>query len=167
MKNEVIKLIGENNYQNFIFNKCSENIAVYELQKSSKYVNNVDGIYFVFTKLKENRNVQNHLVYEIDNEFYEFIYFGIAGGLTSNGKEGDQKLRGRINNVVGSNSIRRAIKWNSIMKDNEFASFIVYYCYLKQPKNFEDKIYQYLKNLKLNYPLLNLKRGRPSKSNSK
>jgi hypothetical protein len=64
---------------------------------------------------------------------------------------------------VGSNSIRRAIKWNSTMKDNDFESFTVYYCYLKQPKSFEDKIYDYLKKQKLAYPLLNGKRGRPPK----
>jgi hypothetical protein len=163
MKTEIKNLIETNNYQNFKFNKCPENIAVKELKISSQNVKDVDGIYFVFTNRNENRNVQDHLVFEINNKFYEFIYFGIAGGLTSTGKEGDQKLQGRINNVVGSKSIRRAIKWNSTMKDNDFESFTVYYCYLKQPKSFEDKIYDYLKKQKLAYPLLNGKRGRPPK----
>jgi hypothetical protein len=163
MKTEIIDLIQINNQQNFIFNKCQQNIAAAELKKSTQKVSDVDGIYFVFTQLKANRQVQEHLVYEINNNFYEFIYFGIAGGITANGKEGNQKLNGRINNVVGSKSIRRAIKWNMTMEENDLTSFTVFYCYLKQPKSFEDKIYEYLKNQKLKYPLLNAKRGKPPK----
>lgn len=163
MKTEIIDLIQINNHQNFMFNKCPHNIAAAELKKSTQKVSDVDGIYFVFTQLEANRQVQEHLVYEINNSAFEFIYFGIAGGLTANGKEGDQKLNGRINNVVGSKSIRRAVKWNITMEENNLRSFTVFYCYLKQPKSFEDKIYEYLKNQKLKYPLLNAKRGKPPK----
>jgi hypothetical protein len=163
MKEEILDLIQINNHQNFIFSKCPQNIAVGELKKNTQKVSDVDGIYFVFSELKANRQVQEHLVYEINNNAYEFIYFGIAGGLTANGKEGNQKLNGRINNVVGSKSIRRAIKWNITLEENDLTSFTVFYCYLKQPKSFEDKIYKYLKNQKLKYPLLNVKRGKPLK----
>ena len=163
MKTEIIKLIQNNNHQNFIFSKCIQDNAAAELKKSTQNVKDVDGIYFVFTQLEANRQIQEHLVYEINNNTYEFIYFGIAGGVTANGKEGDQKLNGRINNVVGSKSIRRAVKWNTTLEENGLTSFTVFYCYLKQPKSFEDKIYEYLNNQKLRYPLLNAKRGRPRK----
>ena len=164
MKTEIIDLITINNNQNFIFNKCLDIVAVSELKERTRNVPNVDGIYFVFTTLIANRNVQKHLIYKINNNSYEFIYFGIAGGLKANGKEGDQKLKRRINNVVGNNSIKRAIKWNVVLKENSFTSFTVFYCLLKEPKSFEDKIYSYLKKEILKYPLLNQKRGRPPKS---
>jgi hypothetical protein len=164
MKTEIINLIDENGNQNFIFNKSpSDSSALNELRSTTKNVPEEDGIYFVFTPLNENRLVEDHLIYTINDRYYEFIYFGIAGGVTADGKEGDQKLRKRINNVVGSNSISRAIKWNEALNENNLPSFTVFYCLLNQPKNIEDKIYSYLKEGKLKYPLLNKKRGRPSK----
>ena len=65
--------------------------------------------------------------------------------------------------LISSKSIRRAFKWNITMEENDLTSFTVFYCYLKQPKSVEDKIYEYLKNQKLKYPLLNAKRGKPPK----
>ena len=163
MKKEITDLITNNDYKNFIFNKCRNDVAVAELKNKTQNVPDVDGIYFVFTPLIQDRIVQEHLVYKLNNNLYEFIYFGIAGGLKANGKEGNQKLNGRINNVVGNNSIRRAIKWNDTMNENNFELLTVFYCLLDQPKNFEDRIYDYLKKEKLKYPLLNGKRGRPPK----
>ncbi len=63
---------------------------------------------------------------EINNSTFEPIYFGIARGLKANGKEGNQKLNGRINNLVGSKSIRRAVKWNITMQENALTSFTVF-----------------------------------------
>ncbi len=164
MKTEIINLIAENGNQNFIFSSCSsESAALNELRSTTKNVPEKDGIYFVFSPLNQNRIIDDHLIYTINDRHYEFIYFGIAGGVTAAGKEGDQKLRKRINNVVGSNSIRRAIKWNETLNENNLPSFTVFYCLLNQPKNIEDKIYGYLNEGKLKYPLLNKKRGRPAK----
>jgi hypothetical protein len=163
VKTEIIDLIAANRHLHFIFEKCkSDETAVAELKKSTQNVPNTDGVYFVFKLLSENRNIENHLTYKINNIFYEFIYFGKAGGISSKGKAGKQKLFGRINNVGGGN-IRRAIKWNQEMYKNNTDSFTVYYCLLEQPQTFEERIYRYLKKEKLKYPILNKKRGRPAK----
>jgi hypothetical protein len=163
MKTEILDLIAINRYQNFIFEKCkSDDSAVAELKKRTQNVPNKDGVYFVFAHFAEDRNIENHLTYEINNNIYELIYFGKAGGLTSKGKEGEQKLIGRMNAVVGED-ISRAIKWNQEMHKNHINSLTVYYCLLEQPQIFEEKIYTYLKNEKLKYPMLNKKRGRPAK----
>jgi hypothetical protein len=166
MKSKIIDLIARNRFQHFIFDKCKNNdSAVAELRKRSKDVPNKDGVYFVFIPIAENRNIKNHLTYEINNILYEFIYFGKSGGVTSIGKEIDHKLVYRINNVVGG-GMRRAIKWNQEMHKNNIDSFTVYYCLLDQPQIFEEQIYTYLKIEKLKYPMLNNKRGRPKKIKS-
>lgn len=165
MKSELLALLSVKTDGNFILERSKNNQeAIRNLKYITRDVPDKDGIYFVLTPLIKNRIVEEHLIYEVNEEIYEFIYFGIAGGLTSNGKERVQKLRGRINNVVGSNSIRRAIKWNETMIKYNFSSFKVLYYFLPQPKEIEDKIYDYLKRENLKFPLLNLKRGRPNGS---
>lgn len=154
------ELIVENDFKHFIFKKCkNDDLAVSELKKITKKVPNEDGVYFVFRPLDVNRNVDKHLIYYLNNNQYELIYFGKAGGVTSNGKVIRQKLVGRINNVVGEN-ISRAVKWNQVMNENNIDYLTVYYCVVTEPQNFEEKIYSFLKNENLSYPILNKKRGR-------
>lgn len=105
--------------------------------------------------------LSEHVHCAINGDDYELIYFGKAGGITKKGKVTNQGLNGRINNVVGAKSIKRAIYWNTQMLAKNISSITVFYCCLDQPQIFEAQLYDYLKKNKLDYPMLNAKRGRP------
>ncbi len=119
--NEIIELRG-NSYFEFT-NNTSNHIR--HLKEQSLEVPDTPGIYLVFRKsiLNEFQSSFSHLIYLIEGENYELIYFGKAGGLTQKGKAIKQGLRGRINNVISDSKrelkdIKRANYWNIIM--NEF-----------------------------------------------
>jgi hypothetical protein len=144
----------------FVFNANHEN-PVKHLKDVTANVPETDGLYYVFAKA--NSSSPNHLVFDLDKQQYELIYFGIAGGVTKNGKEGKQKLKGRINNVVGSSSIKRAKYWQQEMHKQQIEEFIVFYLIHPNPQVEEATYYTYLNTNGLIYPLLNKKRGRPNK----
>ena len=145
----------------FVFNANHEN-PVKHLKEVSANVPETNGLYYVFAKA--NPSSPFHLVFALDNQQYELIYFGIAGGVTKNGKEGKQKLKSRINNVVGSSSIKRAKYWQQEMYKQQIEEFIVFYSIHPNPQEEEASYYTYLNSNSLIYPLLNKKRGRPNKS---
>jgi len=144
----------------FVFNANHEN-PVKHLKEVSANVPETDGLYYVFAKA--NLSSPNHLVFDLDKQQYELIYFGIAGGVTKNGKEGKQKLKGRINNVVGSSSIKRAKYWQQEMHKQQIEEFIVFYAIHQNPQLEEASYYTFLNSNGLIYPLFNKKRGRPNK----
>ena len=161
MKRGITSLIEESNYNHFDF-KSGQNDPTKHLKSASLDVPDVDGIYFVFTPRKDVTECDGHLNFDLDNRKLKLIYFGIAGGIAKSGKIGNQKLKGRINNVVGASSIKRAKYWDAFMTSNGIEEFKIYYCPLAQPQNFEKSFYQYLDTNKLIYPALNKRRGRPS-----
>ncbi len=159
MQQAIISLLEQSNYLHFIFSSV-EKSAVSHLKLLTKDVPNKDGLYSVFADKVEGVT-DAHLIYHIESKEYQLIYFGISGGETKRGKKGAQKLRARINNVVGSDSCNWAIYWNNEMRKNKFLQFVVFYCPYTPPKEFEMEIYLNVNELK--YPLLNKKRGRIKK----
>jgi hypothetical protein len=157
MKKIILENIEKDNYSSFIFEHQESN-PVKHLKSVSEKVPNTDGIYFVFAK--KNNDTKEHLLFNILNSEYEIYYFGIAGGTTQKGKNSKQKLIGRINNVVGTPSVKRAIYWNNEMVKHNLSEFIVFYSLNNQPKEIEDCIYNFLNKNNLSYPKLNKPRGR-------
>lgn len=160
MKTVILGLISANNYQSFSF-QSGHNDPISHLRTVTRNVPNESGMYFVFAPKDSKRNTPPHVEFGIKGRDYELVYFGKAGGATTKGKNTRQKLNGRINNVVGTPSIKRAIYWNVVMSKKIIPYFEVFYCYLDQPQAVEELIYSYLKSNKLDYPMLNGKRGRP------
>lgn len=161
MKEKIQQQIESAEYANFVFKPMEKN-PVHHLKDVSKNVPYSDGNYYVFSE--SNNNTSEHLLFTIQELKLELIYFGVAGGETKNGKNGDQKLDGRINNVVGKPSIPRAKYWVQEMNRFKIEKLIVFYCKNLNPKEIEDFIYNFLKKNKLDYPKLNKKRGRQKKS---
>lgn len=160
---EIIEASG-NNY--FIF-RSEINNSVRHLKDQTEMVPNTSGLYLVFRKknIEEIANDFSHLNYSIEEEYYELLYFGKAGGLTKSGKVINQGLRSRINNVVSDSSralkhIKRANYWKIVMNEFNFYSLRVLYTELPNPQSIENIIYDFLDNNNLRYPLLNKKRGR-------
>lgn len=161
--NDIIQL-GVENYFNFKFNTDN---PVRHLKEQTAKVPNTPGLYLIFRKRGFGEDFTDfpHLNYIIEDENYELLYFGKAGGLTKNGKYILQGLNGRINNVVSESSrnlkdIRRAKYWNIIMKEFNFPEFRVIFSEDTNPQNNENKIYNFLDSNNLKYPLMNKKRGR-------
>ncbi len=158
MKDIISKQLNTNKH--FIF-KSKESKPVAHLRDVSKNVPDTDGNYYVFAN--SNVDTPEHLKFSLQDSDYELYYFGIAGGISKNGKIGKQKLKGRINNVVGKPSIKRAKYWDHEMLKYDIAKLDVYYFENPKPKDTEDYLYLYLNKNVLTYPKLNKKRGRPKK----
>jgi hypothetical protein len=161
--NEIIELRGTNSFE--FTNKTSNHIC--HLNEQTIEVPNTSGLYLVFRKQisDDSESTFSHLIYLIEGENYELIYFGKAGGLTKEGKAIKQGLRGRINNVItdsirGLKDIKRANYWNIIMKEFNIDQLRILYSEVSNPQDFENIIYKFLDNHNLKYPILNKKRGR-------
>ena len=161
MKQKILSQIKDSKFSKFVF-KANQVNPIEHLKTATANVPNNDGNYYVFANA--DKELPEHLIFNILNNDYELIYFGISGGVSKSGKVGLQKLKDRINNVVGSSSIKRAKYWDSEMKIYNINEFTVFYCINNNPKEIEDYIYEFLKSEKLNYPKLNKKRGRKKKS---
>jgi len=153
-----------NNHFNFYRNKRN---PIDHLKEQSAIVPNESGIYLVFTEKKSNLSTDNcnHLIYEIENNLYELLYFGKAGGTTQNGKKIIQGLNGRINNVVSDKhrnlkDENRANYWNIIMNEFNINELLIIYKLHNNPIEVENSIYDFLDKYNLKYPLINKKRGR-------
>ena len=161
--NEIIELSG---YSYFEFTNNTNN-HVKHLKEQTLGVPNSPGLYLVFRRniLDSENSTFSHLLYQIEGEFYELLYFGKAGGLTKKGKVIKQGLQGRINNVISDSirelkDIKRANYWNIVMNEININQLRVIYSEVSSPQDFENIIYNFLDSNNLKYPLLNKKRGR-------
>jgi hypothetical protein len=155
--NQIIELFDFEN-KKFEFEVGDENPTKL-LRRQTKNVPNLPGLYFVFSEKQSNDNLKSHLYFSLEGFDVELLYFGKAGGVTSNGKVLRQNLFGRINNVVNGD-IPRAKYWNAEMIANNESKFIVYYVLHENPSSIEKVIYNYLDFKSLTYPRLNKKLGR-------
>jgi hypothetical protein len=126
------------------------------------------GIYLVFAAI-ELSDTETHNIYKIDEKPYTLCYFGKGGGVSRNGKEFKQKLKGRINNVVSDSSrklkdLKRGRYWALILEEIKADSFLVFCQYHENPGDVEDKIYKEFESQRLAYPIMNKKRGRKKRS---
>ncbi len=166
MKKLIDSIISERNNNFFHFSRDSEN-TVRHLKEQSNRTPDSPGLYLVFRKITDEKMNTNlsHLHYRIENQNYQVLYFGKAGGLTKNGKVIKQGLRGRINNVVSDSSrnlidIKRALYWKIVMNEFDFSQFLIIYKTHENPQSIENIIYNYLDANNLQYPVMNKKRGR-------
>lgn len=162
---EVIESLLKRSQENlaFSFLRTEEN-QIKNLQNTTKYIPNTDGLYLVFSE-KKSEIVSEHLLYTINDKEYILCYFGKAGGTTKQGKILSQGLNGRINNVVSDRylklkDIKRAKYWNIIMQSNGIDKFYVRCIEISEPQVIEDEIYEELNSKQLKYPLMNKFRGR-------
>jgi len=158
MKEGITLLIKNNSLHSFEF-YSSQVDSVKHLRSVTTNIPDVDGLYFVFVE-EIDRKSEEHLFFDLFNQQFQLVYFGVAGGTAKTGKIGSQKLRGRINNVV-SKSIKRAKYWNEFMQKHNIKKFKVYCCPVIQPQNFEKECYSFLNKNNYRYPSLNKRRGRP------
>ena len=164
---ERIVNIIENKGDNFFeFNVNSLN-PVKHLMDMTDSVPEGPGIYLVFTNKNEADFCEycSHLNFFIDDDSFELVYFGKAGGLTSSGRLIRQGLKGRINNVVSDSGrnlkdVRRAVYWNLVMNEHSFQSLKVIYFEHYNPHDLENEIYTFLDNNNRKYPIMNKRRGR-------
>ncbi len=159
MREQVEQVIQGDQENRFVFERGYAD-PVSHLKEVTQSVPNLSGIYLVFAENLVPRD--EHLRYVINGLDYELVYFGKAGGITSDGKQLNQGLRGRINNVV-SNDERRAIFWDRRMSEIFCSRFLVIYTLSDQPQEFENELYNLLDNGGLKYPILNKRRGRQRK----
>ncbi|QJD80401.1 hypothetical protein [Spirosoma rhododendri] len=160
MKETILPLLNRSSFSHFVF-KSEQDKPSKHLREVSKYVPDVSGLYFVFAKEILSMPSEEHLRFYLDKTEYHLLYFGKAGGTTQKGKVINQKLKGRINNVVGNPSIKRAVHWNSFMIETGITELYVYWCSEAQPQSVEGSIYNYLNANGLAYPVLNRRLGRP------
>jgi hypothetical protein len=159
MKELVEKFIRDNQGSSFVFESGFID-PIFHLRHVTKSVPNLPGVYLVFAEKSDTKT--EHLRYEIDGLDYELVYFGKAGGFTSNGRRLSQGLNGRINNVV-SNDESRALYWHRSMSEFGCSKFLVIYTLLDHPQELENELYNLLDNGGLQYPILNKRRGRRRK----
>jgi hypothetical protein len=163
MKDIINTIIKNKNNKYFEF-ELNEDNPVKTLKNATELVTNFPGIYLVFS---EGLAKSNHLNFKIFDKNYYLLYFGKAGGITNSGKVISQGLKNRINNVVsdsnrGLKDIKRARYWSIIMLEFGIEKLYVITHVYKNPQKLENLIYEYLDNNKLEYPLMNKKRGRNS-----
>jgi hypothetical protein len=157
--NQIIELFDFEN-RKFEFEVGDENPTKL-LRRQTKNVPNLPGLYFVFSEKKSHDSIKSHLYFSLEGIDVELLYFGKAGGVTSNGKVLKQNLFGRINNVVNGD-IPRAKYWNAEMIENNESKFFVYYFITDIPFDTEKEIYRFFDNSNLTYPRMNKKLGRKS-----
>jgi len=165
MNEYVANLILKPDY-NFEF-EYSNRDSIKELKCKTHHIPNNSGLYFVFCN--ENINPEKHLKFLIKNKPKNLIYFGKAGGFKKSGVKIKQGLHGRINNVVSDSllklkDIKRAKYWEIIMDRNKIKKLYILCIEIDNPILIENKIYDLLKANNLEYPLLNKKLGRKSKT---
>lgn len=162
MKKEILELILNCDYK-FAFHAKNSN-PVKHLRMQSHSVPNEPGIYFVFSNPRLNLPSLD-MIYHKDGAPMELLYFGKAGGVTSKGKIIKQGLNGRLNNVISDSSrnlidIKRGSYWQIVMDEHGMETIFIYCVLNSEPQKIEERIYQYLDENKIQYPLMNKKRGR-------
>jgi len=162
--NLLIHEILSDNFQNFFEFKLSDINPILNLRQVSSKVPDLSGLYLVFCKREINANCL-HLKFQINGDDYFLIYFGKAGGITKNGKQIKQGLKGRINNVVSDSQrkikdLKRGEYWDLIMREQDIDHFYITYLQHNSPQILEEIIYSFLDKKGLSYPYLNKKRGR-------
>ena len=156
---ELIRSLINSKSGDFIFNRSLTPSKA--LRTATQNVPNKAGVYLVFAPLNKSEG-EKHLIYEIEGVKNELIYFGIAGGVTKNGRVIKQGLSRRINNVVsdGLKDIQRAKYWNLKMSERKISKLKIIYVLKENPRDLENIIYNALDTRFLKYPSLNKKLGR-------
>lgn len=156
MRKYIEQIIKKKANNFFVFNRGHYN-PVFSLKQSTHAVPDTAGLYLVFAEKRQSH--LEYLNFQIQEEVYELVYFGKAGGVTSSGRVLKQGLKGRINNVV-SGDLKRGIYWDKEMSNMGCDRFLVLFDELVSPQEMENLIYNYLDDNKYEYPILNKTRGR-------
>jgi hypothetical protein len=162
MEKTIKKILSDNLNFEFLF---SEEKSVKHLKNVTQHIPNDSGVYLVFCE-EELKSENSHLIFQFSGKNLTLVYFGKAGGLFKSGEKITQGLNGRINNVV-SNDIKRANHWKKEMEINKISKFFVFCQLNENPTVIENEIYDFLDRNGFSYPLMNKKRGKPSKGNKR
>ena len=82
--NQIIELF-DFEHRKFEFEVGDENPTKL-LRLRTKNVPNLPGLYFVFSEKKSHNSLKSHLYFTLEENEVELLYFGKAGGVTSNSK---------------------------------------------------------------------------------